>query len=203
MLTDKLVLGTHNQKKLKELKQLFAHTDIQIHSLSDFDEQIEVEEDGASFKENAEKKAKAQALHLSHWVIGEDSGVCVQALRGLPGIYSARFAGDDATDDDNNRKLIADMSSEKDRRANYVCHIALANPSGEIVLNVEEKCFGEIGFEARGSGGFGYDPYFVIPEYDLTMAELGNHVKSIISHRAKAMRRFLQTFQQSGPSTAT
>ncbi|MEE2640885.1 MAG: RdgB/HAM1 family non-canonical purine NTP pyrophosphatase [Planctomycetota bacterium] len=196
MLTNELVLGTHNQKKLKELKQLFEPTRIQVFSLTDFPEQIEVEEDGDSFKANAEKKATQQANHLGRWVIGEDSGICVAALKGKPGIYSARFAGEDATDDDNNRKLISEMEGVSKRDANYVCHIALSNPEGEIVLNVEGKCFGKIGFQPQGEGGFGYDPYFIVPEYDITMAQLGSHVKSIISHRARAFRKFLHAFQR-------
>ncbi len=193
-LPSELVLGTHNQKKLKELKSLFANSGIEVKSLSDFDETLEVVEDGNSFKENGEKKASQQAVFLNRWVIGEDSGICVSALQGQPGIFSARFAGPAATDEENNQKLIKELAGTKNRNAHYVCHIALSDPSGKIVLNVEGKCFGEIGFEAKGDGGFGYDPYFCIPEYGLSMAELGNAVKSVISHRAKAMRSFLTLF---------
>lgn len=194
MLTNRLVLGTHNPKKLAELEKLFMGTDVDIFSLKDFGDAIEVVEDGNTFKENAEKKASQQAIHLGEWVIGEDSGICVAALKGKPGIYSARFAGENASDEDNNRKLIAELSQAQNRNAHYVCHIALSNPEGNIVLNVEETCHGQIGEEARGTAGFGYDPYFIVPEYDRTMAELGNDVKSVISHRAKAMRQFLRKF---------
>lgn len=192
MLTNRLVLGTHNPKKLKELELLFQGTGIEVQSLSAFDRPLEVVEDGNSFRENAEKKAAQQAVHLNEWVIGEDSGICVRALKGKPGIYSARYAGEHATDEQNNQKVISELEDFNDRSAHYVCHIALASPNGEIVLNVEDSCHGVLGFESKGTGGFGYDPYFIIPEYDLTMAELGSHVKSVISHRAKAMRRFLK-----------
>jgi len=194
MLTTEIVLGTHNQKKLGELQLLFARTPVKVSSLSDFDDPIEVVEDGDSFRSNAEKKASEQAIHLDRWVVGEDSGLCAAALKGAPGIYSARFAGESASDDDNNAKLILELDGKKDRSAHYVSHIALSNPDGEIVLNVEDKCFGRIVDERRGTSGFGYDPFFEVPEYGLTMAQLGNAVKSIISHRAKAMRKFLKKF---------
>jgi XTP/dITP diphosphohydrolase len=153
-----------------------------------------VVEDGDTFRSNAEKKAAEQAVHLGRWVIGEDSGLCVAALKGAPGIYSARFAGESANDDDNNEKLIRELDGQKDRSANYISHIALSDPKGEILLNVEAKCFGRIVDERRGTSGFGYDPFFEVPEYGLTMAQLGSSVKSIISHRAKAMRKFLRKF---------
>ena len=194
MLTEELVLGTHNRKKLAELQLLFAKTPVAVRSLSEFEDAIEVVEDGDSFRSNAEKKASQQAIHLKRWVIGEDSGLCVAALNGAPGIYSARFAGDSASDDDNNRKLIEELAGMQDRTANYVSHITLSNPAGEIVLNVEDKCYGRIVDDRRGDSGFGYDPFFEVPEYGLTMAELGSTVKSIISHRAKAMRKFLKKF---------
>ena len=203
MLTNTLVLGTHNPKKLKELEGLFCGTGIGVKSLAAFEAPIEVVEDGNSFRENAEKKASQQAVHLGEWVIGEDSGICIRALKGKPGIYSARYAGEQATDDDNNQKVISELEGVEDRSANYVCHIALSNPQGEIVLNVEDTCHGRMGYEPKGTGGFGYDPYFVVPEYDLTMAELGNHVKSIISHRAKAMRKFLKAVVSAKGSLAT
>jgi XTP/dITP diphosphohydrolase len=127
-------------------------------------------------------------------VIGEDSGICVDALGGKPGIYSARFAGDLATDEQNNQKLIEQLQGESKRSAHYVSHVALSDPQGRIVLNSEERCYGKIIDKPRGDAGFGYDPYFLVLEYDLTMAELGNQVKSLISHRAKAMRRFFHNF---------
>lgn len=194
MLTDELVLGTHNRKKLRELKQLFEGTGIRIRSLDEFSESISVEEDGSTFRANAEKKASEQAIHLKKWVIGEDSGICVKALKGKPGVYSARFAGPDADDETNNRKLIEELNGASDRSAHYVCHVALSDPTGKIVLNVEATCRGEIAAEPRGTGGFGYDPYFLIPEYDMTMAELGDAVKNVLSHRARAMREFLRQF---------
>ena len=188
-MLSKLVLGTHNKKKLAELQKLFQGSELSVSPLSDFENVIEVVEDGNSFRENAEKKASQQAVNLQEWVLGEDSGICVNALKGAPGIYSARFAGENATDDDNNAKLIRELEGKSNLEAHYVCHIALSDPQGNVRLNVEDKCRGQIVLEPRGTGGFGYDPFFEIPEYGLTLAQLGNEFKSVISHRAKAFRK--------------
>ena len=199
MLINEIVLATHNAKKLVELQVLLGDSGIASLSLAELPDTIEVVEDGDSFREYAEKKAVQQAVHLDRWCIGEDSGLCVDALKGAPGIFSARFSGENATDDLNNQKLVEALEKQKRRSAHYVCHAAISNPQGEVVFNAEGKCFGEIRLTPSGEGGFGYDPYFEVREYGLTMAELGNHVKSVISHRAKAMRevtRFLTTVHQ-------
>ena len=189
-----LVLGTNNQKKLKEMVRLLAHLPIEVKNLQDFDNSLEVEETGTTFQENARLKATVQAQHLNAWVVGEDSGISVRALKGQPGIYSARYSGENATDETNNAKLIEqlkDLPLEK-RAAWYTSHISLSDPAGNVLLDVEQTCHGQVVLEPRGSGGFGYDPHFEIPEYSMTFAELGHPVKSIISHRGKAMREFLR-----------
>ena len=191
-----LVLGTHNQKKRRELELLLAGLPIDVQTLEDFDSALSVEETGTTFAENAALKATEQARHLDAWVMGEDSGLSVKALKGQPGVYSARYAGEDGNDAANNAKLVdalKDVALEK-RDAWYTCHMALSNPQGQVLISVEETCRGRIISQPRGEAGFGYDPHFELPEYHLTFAELGDTVKSVLSHRAKAMRRFLKQF---------
>lgn len=190
----RLVLGTGNKKKLRELQRLLTpYKNIKLKSLADIPDSIEVEETGTTFEENAILKATAQARHLRQWVLGEDSGLCVDALDGAPGIYSARFSCEHATDESNNALLLEKLvgiSLEK-RTAWYTCHMALADPLGEIKFNCEARCYGRILMEQKGTGGFGYDPLFEIPEYHRTFGELGDTVKSILSHRARANRIFV------------
>ena len=191
-----LVLGTHNQKKRRELELLLAGLPIDVQTLEDFDSALSVEETGTTFAENAALKATEQARHLNAWVMGEDSGLSVKALKGEPGVYSARYAGEDGNDAANNAKLVdalKDVALEK-RDAWYTCHMALSNPQGQVLISAEETCRGRIISQPRGEAGFGYDPHFELPEYHLTFAELGDTVKSVLSHRAKAMRRFLKQF---------
>jgi XTP/dITP diphosphohydrolase len=188
-----LTLGTHNAKKRKELEQLLEPYPVKLRSLADVDNAIEVDETGTSFKENAILKAREQAKHLGCWVLGEDSGLSVQALDGAPGIYSARFSGEDATDQTNNALLLEklkDVSAAK-RTAWYTCHMALSDPQGEIHVNCEARCYGVILKKEFGDAGFGYDPLFLIPEYSMTFGQLGDTFKSLISHRARANRQFV------------
>jgi XTP/dITP diphosphohydrolase len=147
-------------------------------------------ETGATFGENARLKACEQARHLNQWVLGEDSGLVVDALDGAPGVRSARFSGNSATDESNNRLLIqklADIPIER-RSAHYVCHAVLSDPLGNVRAENAGRCDGQIRTEPTGSGGFGYDPYFEIVEYHRTFGELGPVVKSVLSHRGRAIR---------------
>mgnify|MGYP002622486840 CR=1 FL=1 len=189
-----LVLGTHNQKKRIELEQLLEGLPIELRTLDDYPQAIEVVEDGETFAENAAKKASEQAKHLGEWVLGEDSGLCVDALDGRPGVYSARYSGPDATDETNNEKLLAELGDtpQEKRGAHYVCTVALAAADGEILARQNEICRGRILTAPRGSAGFGYDPLFEIPEYHKTFAELGAAVKGALSHRSRAMRKFVR-----------
>ena len=193
MSTRILVLGTRNAKKRRELTLLLDGTGIVPATLDQFPESIEVDETGSTFAENARLKAPLQALQLKQWVLGEDSGLCVDALGGAPGVISARYSGPGADDARNNQALqqaLKGVPLER-RTAHYVCHMTLSNPQGEVLIDVEEYCHGRIIDSASGSGGFGYDPYFEIPEYHQTFAQLGDAVKSVLSHRARAMRRLL------------
>ncbi|MEX2142509.1 MAG: non-canonical purine NTP pyrophosphatase [Pirellulales bacterium] len=188
-----LVLGTHNRKKAIELVDLLAPWGFQCQSLADHPNAIEIDETGNTFAENARLKACEQGKHLGRWVLGEDSGLSVDALGGAPGVYSARFSGSGATDESNNRLLIEKLGALplERRTAHYVSHVVLADPQGSIRGESTGTCDGRIRFEPAGSGGFGYDPYFEIVEYHRTFAELGNVVKSILSHRARAVRALI------------
>jgi XTP/dITP diphosphohydrolase len=151
---------------------------------------LEIVEDGESFAANSQKKASEQAKHLGHWVLADDSGIEVDALQGAPGIYSARYAGLNSTDFENNTKLLNELGDlpETSRTARYVCHVAVADPNGQLRAESEAICCGTIGSEPVGTNGFGYDPLFVIREYHRTFGELGPAVKRAISHRARALR---------------
>ncbi|MBA62707.1 MAG: non-canonical purine NTP pyrophosphatase, RdgB/HAM1 family [Planctomycetaceae bacterium] len=186
-----LVLGTHNQKKRRELEQLLAPLGLQLKTLADFDRAIEVEETGTTFAENAALKASEQARNLGLWVMGEDSGISVVALNNQPGVYSARYSDPGATDDRNNEKVLAELADTplEKRTAFYTCHMAVSDPNGEIRATAEDYCYGRMRFEPSGENGFGYDPLFEIPEYHKTFGELGPSIKRVLSHRSRAMRR--------------
>jgi XTP/dITP diphosphohydrolase len=196
-----LVLGTRNRKKVVELEPLLAPYGFMLLTVAEVPGSIEVEETGTTFAQNAALKASEQAKHLKMWVLGEDSGLEVDALGGEPGVYSAHYAGKHGDDAANNRLLLEklkDVPLER-RGARYVCHICLADPSGTIRVDVEEYCRGRIRFDYAGSAGFGYDPLFEVVEYHKTFGELGLEVKSVLSHRARAVRLFvpklLEVFQ--------
>jgi XTP/dITP diphosphohydrolase len=193
LLPMELVLGTHNAKKRGELVDLLAPFGITLKTLADFPNALTVEETGTTFAANAALKASQQAAHLQRWVLGEDSGLCVDALAGAPGVYSARFSGPDATDAKNNELLMAKLAGvpADKRTAYYVCSAALADPTGTIRATAEGRCHGVLRSEPSGSGGFGYDPYFEVREYHRTFAELGATVKAVLSHRARAIREML------------
>jgi XTP/dITP diphosphohydrolase len=197
-MIDRLVLGTGNRKKLLEMEGLLQGTGLRLLTLSDFTGITEVVEDGHSFAENAEKKARGYALATGCWTVCDDSGISVDALNGAPGIYSARFAGPGANDDANNRLLLEKLKGVPDdeRTAYYTCHIALADPSGTIRIRSEGICRGRLRHELDGQGGFGYDPLFELMEYHVTFGRLGSAAKSVISHRARALRDFCRQLQQ-------
>ena len=193
-----LVLGTHNRKKAQELVDLLAPWGFECQTLADYPNAAVVEETGSTFAENARLKACQQAKHLVRWVLGEDSGLAVDALGGAPGVYSARFSGPHAADESNNRLLVeklGDLPLER-RTAHYISHVVLADPQENIRGESTGTCNGRIRFQPAGSGGFGYDPYFEIVEYHRTFGELGNIVKSVLSHRARAVRALIPKMLQ-------
>jgi XTP/dITP diphosphohydrolase len=188
-----LVLGTANRKKGLELADLVRSLGVAVRTLADFPQALAVVEDGTTFEANARLKAQQQATHLGQWVLADDSGLCVDALDGAPGIYSARFAGPEATDEDNNRMLLERLAGVplERRTAHYVCHVTLADPQGAIQAESEATCHGRILEQEQGSGGFGYDPMFEVIEYHRTFGLLSPAVKACISHRARARREIL------------
>ncbi len=193
-----LVLGTRNAKKRREIEEIFADLGVELHDLSQHPEASEVEEDGTTFEENARRKASQTAKELGLWTLGEDSGLVVPILKGRPGVYSARYAGKQGDDAANNTRLLAELAPfPADKRdAYYVCTAALADPQGTIHAVVEGRCHGVIVGEARGAGGFGYDPYFLIPEYHRTFGELSAVVKHALSHRGRALAQLRPTLRK-------
>ncbi len=194
-----LVFATRNQGKLAELSVLAAPLGLEVISAAELGAP-DVEEDGATFEENAIKKAREVAAAVGLPALADDSGLVVTALEGAPGVHSARFAGPNATDADNNRLLISRLRGvdEALRTAHFVCAMAFADPGGALGDQVEMargECHGVILEAPRGEGGFGYDPLFLIPDRGETFAELGAKVKNTISHRAMAMGR-MQSFLQ-------
>ncbi len=184
-----LVLGTRNVKKRKEIEEILGDLGITLHDLSHYPDAPEVVEDGDTFEANARKKASETAKAIGQWVLGEDSGLVVPALGGRPGVFSARFAGAQGDDAANNQKLLAELAplSPEKRDAYYVCTAALADPTGQVNAVVEGCCWGRIVADHRGTGGFGYDPLFLIPEYHHTFGELSARVKHALSHRGRAL----------------
>lgn len=193
-----LVVGTRNAKKLQEIIELLAGLGLEIHDLGRYPDAPEVVEDGDTFEANARKKASVLAKALNQWVLGEDSGLVVPALHGRPGVLSARYAGKQGDDEANNTRLLAELAPLPDdrRAAYYVCAAALADPHGDVQAVVEGRCHGVIVRQPRGSGGFGYDPLFLIPEYHRTLGELGPHVKHALSHRARALEKLRPVLRQ-------
>ncbi len=188
-----VVLASRNLKKSREIRDLLAPVGIPLQSVAEFPEAHEVDETGTTFAENAALKASQIAVVLQRWTIGEDSGLRVDALKGAPGVYSARYSDPGATDERNNAKLIAELASvpPEKRGAEYVCHVVVADPTGVIRLSFESTCRGRIIDTARGVNGFGYDPYFLVREFHQTFGELSPLVKQQISHRARAFRRLI------------
>jgi len=183
-----LVLGTRNRKKGLELADLLAPAGVEVKTLGDFPHAIDVVEHGRTFAENARLKATEQARHLGQWVLGEDSGLLVDALGGAPGVFSARFSGPEATDATNNQLLLKKLAGVplERRTAAYVCHMAVADRAGEVRVESEARCRGRILTDPRGTHGFGYDPLFEVVEYHRSFGELGPRVKAVLSHRSRA-----------------
>lgn len=184
----KLVVATQNKKKLEEIKEILKDLDLEISSLADYSSPPRIVENGKTFKENAVKKALKIAKFTGELTLGEDSGLCVRALNGAPGVRSARYSGRDKNDDKNNLKLLEALEGLgiKKRSAYYACAVALADKDGLIKV-VEGRCHGKIAFIPQGSFGFGYDPLFLIPKYKKTFAQLGGAVKHKMSHRFLAL----------------
>ena len=191
-----LLIATANTGKFREIRQLLLGTVDRLHAAADFPDLPAVEEDGATFAENAVKKAQSAARVLRLPVIADDSGLLVDALDGRPGVRSARFAGENADDASNNAKLLDELAGlpPEQRTAAFRCVIALCLPDGEC-LTFAGELQGVILDAPRGTGGFGYDPLFLVPEFGQTLAEIPLDAKNMISHRGKAFRKLKEYLQ--------
>jgi XTP/dITP diphosphohydrolase len=185
-----LVLATTNQGKIREIVSGLALPALIYRSLMDYPQIPEIAEDGATFRENAFKKAQVVSTFVNLPVLADDSGLEVDALQGAPGIYSARFAGTGASDQANNEKLLSLLKEipEEQRTARFVCVMVLYLPSGDW-FQAEGICEGRIALKQAGGHGFGYDPVFYVSEFQKTMAELPLETKNRISHRARALTK--------------
>jgi XTP/dITP diphosphohydrolase len=193
-----LVLGTGNRKKGRELAELVAPLGLEVRTLADFPGTPTVDETGRTFAENARLKAVGYAKLLNHWVLADDSGLAVAKLGGRPGVDSALYAGKHGDDEANNDLLLRELGDAPpdERWAHYVCHCTLADPQGNVCSESEEICCGRIVTARDGTGGFGYDPLFEVVEYHRTFGTLSAQLKSVISHRARAMRKLLPDLQR-------
>ena len=185
-----IIIATKNKGKAKDFEALFGPLGYKVLTLHDVAEEMDVEETGSTFEENALLKATALADHLQTMVISDDSGLEVDALDGRPGIYSARYAGEEKSDEANIDKVLEELKDveEADRTARFVCAIAVASPTMEPVT-VRGTCEGVIARERKGSNGFGYDPIFFVPSENKMMAELSAEEKGAISHRGNALKK--------------
>lgn len=192
----KLLLATRNRNKVTELQAMLEGTGWQILTLADIEDMPDVEEDGATFEENARKKALSAARRTKMWTLAEDAGLEVDALGGEPGVLSARYCGEGASDADRMRKVLDRIVAVPDERrtARFRCVMCLVDPAGNETC-FEGRCEGRISHHARGSYGFGYDPIFMPEGQALTFGELGQSVKSRVSHRARAMRQVIAFLQ--------
>ncbi|QQA38152.1 XTP/dITP diphosphatase [Tuanshanicoccus lijuaniae] len=190
MTLSKILIATHNPGKVKEFTTLFSPLGIKVESLLDYPELEEVEETGATFEENARLKAETIARMTNSMVLADDSGLCVDALNGAPGIYSARYAGEPTDNLKNNQKLLSALEGVANRQAHFICCLVLAHPDVDSLV-VEGRVDGEIATQMHGEQGFGYDPVFYIPSEQKTFAQMPEK-KSEIGHRAMALKALLE-----------
>lgn len=184
-----IVVGSRNPGKLREVRAALAGLPLELRGLADFPEALPAEETGASFPENARQKALGLARQLGLWVLADDSGLCVDALGGRPGVESARYVGPGASDAERVAKLLGELADvEPPRRgARFACALALASPE-QVLLEVAGECRGRITRHPRGANGFGYDPVFFYPDFGATFAEVSTDAKNQVSHRGRALK---------------
>lgn len=193
----RLIVATKNRGKLKEFAELLAHLPYDIVSMADAGIEDNIEENGTTFEENALIKAKSVWKATGDTVIADDSGLEVDYLNGAPGVYSARYAGEGATDDDKNRKLLRALEGvpADKRTARFVCAIAVIFPDGRN-FTVRGTCEGYIAAEPAGNNGFGYDPLLYVPEIGMTIAQMESSLKNNISHRGNAIRKMVEMLEK-------
>ena len=188
-----LYLASKNLGKITEYQKLLSDVNCQLALQPD---SIDVVETGKTFRENAAKKACEVSKKLNNYAIADDSGLCIEALNGSPGIYSSRYADNDK---DRIKRVLSELEGVHDRNAYFVANVCVANPYGEIILDIEEKCFGTILLSARGTNGFGYDPIFEEISSRLTFAEMSNDIKDNLSHRGKAIAKLIPKLKKIFP----
>lgn len=186
-----LVIATHNQGKLQEFKELMKDLPIQLKCLADFEKMEEPEETGKTFAANAKLKASYYAKKTGIVCIADDSGLEVQALEGAPGVRSARYAGEEATDEENNQLLLHNMKFQVKRTCRFRCALAVVQPDGKVLYETDGSCEGMLLHEPLGTEGFGYDPLFWSTELHKGMGEATMQEKNKISHRGKAIRKLV------------
>ena len=190
-----LILATRNKGKIREIKQLLKDQPVEIKGLDDFGPIPEIEEDGTTFDENAYKKASFVSRILGYPAMADDSGLVVEALDGEPGIYSARYAGENATDQENCEKLTRKLKGKENRKAAFECVISIAVPTG-AALTYNGRCEGMITREPAGENGFGYDPFFYYADLKKNFAEMSMEEKSRVSHRGRALKEVKDEFDK-------
>ena len=189
----KIVVATSNQGKVREIKKIFS--DMEIVSMKEEGIDIEIEENGNTFSENALIKARAIVNLCNCPVLSDDSGLCVDALGGAPGIYSARYAGENKTDEERYQKLLEEMKNETNRNAKFVSAVALVFPDGKEIV-CEGEVLGKLDYEPKGSNGFGYDPIFISDELAKTFGEATDEEKNTISHRKRALMKVYEIIKE-------
>ncbi|MCI9394655.1 MAG: XTP/dITP diphosphatase [Oscillospiraceae bacterium] len=190
----KLVLASQNKKKLVEMNDILSSLGIEVCSQADAGVNLEPEETGTTFEENSLIKAKAVMEASGLPAIADDSGLCVDALRGAPGVYSARYGGEDLSDEGRYRLLLENMQGQMPRTAQFVSVITCCFPNGDV-LTARGECPGTIAFAPMGEGGFGYDPVFFVPPLKKTFAQLSPEEKNAVSHRGKALKLFQEKLE--------
>ena len=195
-----MIVATRNRGKIREVRDALKGLNLRICGLSDLPDVPEIEEDGDSFTENALKKARFYSEYFGKLTLADDSGLEVDSLKGQPGVHSARYAGERASSQENNQKLLREMQGVpiSKRGARFRCVIAVKPPGGRVVI-AEGSCEGRIGFKEKGRKGFGYDPLFILPRDRKTMAELSLEEKNRVSHRDKALRKIRKIIKTFGP----
>lgn len=193
----KLVVASNNAHKISEIKDILSKLNIEVVSLREANIDVDVEEDGVTFVENAYKKAQAifDMLKGGAMVLADDSGIAVDVLDGAPGVFSARFAGEHGNDKKNNEKLLKLMEGKQNRKAKFVCAMVLFI-NKDTVIKVQGEVYGVVAEELKGYEGFGYDPVFYIPQYGKTFGELSSTIKNTISHRAQALSKLEDAFKE-------
>lgn len=192
----KLVIASGNAGKLREIARILAPLDIEAVPQSEF-KVPDCPEPHVTFVENCLAKARHASAHSGLPALADDSGICVEALGGAPGVFSARFAGEPKSDARNNDKLVAEMANQANRRAHYTCvMVYVRHPDDPEPVIAEGRWYGEIIDTPRGENGFGYDPYFLVPEFEKTGAELDEDTKNAVSHRGQALRELVEKLKQ-------